>query len=87
MKILILIFGSILLFVGLISMVTPIPGGTLAIAVGGGMVICTSEAAARYVRSRRARFQRFNKAMTWIENRMGERLSAPLRSTRPDSSQ
>ena len=50
MRVIILIAGSILLLLGVISMVTPIPGGTLAIAVGGGMIICTSETAKRYIR-------------------------------------
>lgn len=87
MRVIILIAGSILLLLGVISMVTPIPGGTLAIAVGGGMIICTSETAKRYIRICRTRYQRFNSIMTWLENRLGERLSAPLRTTRPDSSQ
>ena len=68
---------------GLISMVTPIPGGTLLITVGGGMVVCSSERAANYIRRCRAKYVRLNKTMTWLENKMGEKMSAPLRGTRP----
>lgn len=85
MRILILVSGSLLLLLGLISMVTPIPGGTLLITVGAGMVICTSTTAARYIQVCRVKFSRFNGAITWLENKMGERFSMPLRRTRPDA--
>ena len=85
MRIVLVVTGSILLLIGLVSMVTPIPGGTLLITVGGGMVICASHTAARYVQVCRSKFRRFNKGVIWLENKMGERLSAPLRQTRPDS--
>ena len=86
MRIVILVTGSILLLLGLTSMVTPIPGGTLLITVGGGMVICSSNTAARYIQVCRINFNRFNKGMTWLENKMGDSLCAPLRRTRPDAS-
>ena len=84
MRIVILVAGSILLFLGLISMVTPIPGGTFIITLGGGMIICSSHSVARYIRGRRVKFSRFHQGMSWLENKMGERLGAPLRLTRPD---
>jgi len=83
MRYIVLSVGALLLLIGLVSMVTPIPGGTLLIATGGGMIICASETAARWVQACRRRFNRFNSVMTWIENKMGERISAPLRRTRP----
>ena len=85
MRIVILVTGSILLLLGLVSMVTPIPGGTLLITVGVGMVICSSTTAARYIQVCRIKFDRFNRGMSWLENKMGDRLSAPLRRTRPDA--
>jgi len=66
-------------------MATPIPGGTLMITVGVGMIICSSIAAARYIQGRRIKFDRFNRGMSWLENKMGDRLSAPLKRTRPDA--
>ena len=83
MRIVILVTGTILLLIGLISMVTPIPGGTLLITVGGGMVICSSNTAAKYIQTCRAKFNRLDRSMAWLENKMGERLSSPLRRTRP----
>ena len=84
MRILVLITGTILLLFGLISMVTPIPGGTLLIALGAGMIICSSETAAKTIQSWRGKFNRLDKTITWLEDKIGERLSAPLRRTRPD---
>lgn len=85
MRIVLLIVGAMLLLLGLISMVTPIPGGTLLITFGAGMIICSSATAANYVRVCRVKFSRFNKGMTWLEDKMGEKLSAPLRRTRPEA--
>lgn len=87
MRILVLIAGSILLALGILSMVTPIPGGTFAIAIGAGMVICTSETAAGYLQACRAKYGRFNRLIMWMETKMGERFSAPLRGTRPAADQ
>jgi len=84
-RIFILVTGSILLFLGVLSMVTPIPGGTLFIAIGAGMVICSSSTAARYIQSCRTKFNRFNTAVTWLENKIGDNLSEPLRRTRPET--
>ena len=85
MRIVILTTGTVLLVLGLISMVTPIPGGTLLITVGVGMVICSSDTATRYIRNCRTKYARLDKSMSWLENKMGERLSAPLKRTRPDA--
>ena len=62
---------------------TPIPGGTLAMTVGVGLIICASERATGFIRKSREKFLRLNKVMTWMENKMGLRLSGPLRRTRP----
>ena len=85
MRIIVLVAGSILLLFGMISMVTPIPGGTLLITVGAGMIICSSETAARYIQACRTKSNRVDKIISWLENKIGERLSAPLRRTRPNN--
>jgi len=72
-----------MLLLGLVSMVTPIPGGVLLITIGGGMVICNSERAENYMRIKRQNFTRLDSAMNWMEKKMGNRLSGPLRRTRP----
>ncbi|MGI9205397.1 MAG: hypothetical protein ACR2Q3_15380 [Woeseiaceae bacterium] len=83
MRIVLLVIGSALLLVGLISMVTPIPGSTFLIATGTGLLICTSKRVTSWIRQTRTGSTRFNRSVTWIENKMGDKLSGPLRQTRP----
>ena len=80
-----MIAGSFLLLLGMISLVTPLPGSSLFIATGGGMMIRTSKTFERFICRWRIRFPRFNKGMTWLEDRMGDRMGATLRHTRPDN--
>ena len=86
MRKVLLITGFILITIGAISMITPIPGSTFLIATGSGLVICTSKRAERWIKKMRGTHVRFNNTLTWLENKMGEKLSAPLRSTRPTDS-
>ncbi len=83
MRITLIILGAILILIGVISMVTPIPGSTFFIATGSGLLICTSERAANWIRNARTNNVRLNKSVTWMENKMGDRLSGPMRRTRP----
>ncbi len=83
MRIVLILAGFLLLLVGLISMVTPIPGSTFFIASGSALLICTSQRVANWVQRARTRHTRFNKTVIWLENKMGERLGAPMRRTRP----
>lgn len=85
MRLIFLTLAIIMLLAGLISMVTPLPGGTLLIAGGCALLICTSKRAARWIKVIRANKVWVNKPMTWMENKMGARLSGPMRLTRPDT--
>lgn len=77
--------GSLLLIIGLLSMFTPIPGVTLLIAVACTLLICSSARMARMLRRGRARFGWLHSGLSWIEEKISPRLTAPLRSTRPDN--
>lgn len=66
-------------------MFTPFPGGTLLIAAGCALLICTSETAATKIKNIRSHKKWVNGPMTWLENKMGERMSGPMRRTRPDA--
>ena len=77
--------GILLLLVGVVSLFSPLPGSAFFLASGGGMVICSSKRAERMVRKGRTRYPKFNKALTWIEEKMGTKISAPLRLTRPEN--
>jgi len=67
----------------LIFVLTPMPGGALLFATSLVLLICTSEWAANRLLVLRARFNALNKSMSWLEDKMGERLGGVLRSTRP----
>ncbi len=82
-KIVVQIIATILLVVGIISMPTPIPGGTLLITASLTALICTSTRVARFIGFLRARIKLLNSGMTWLEEHMGERFRHALRLTRP----
>lgn len=82
------IVSFILLLAGLISMVTPIPGGTLLIAFSLATLVCSSPLAQRCLRAFRARFGWLNKTIYWVENKVGTKvqfISSALKATRPEN--
>jgi hypothetical protein len=87
-KLFLTIIASILLLMGLISMVTPIPGGTFMIAGSITILICSSPTVQSWIKSCRARANWFNKMFTWLETKIGSRIhfvGDALQRTRPDS--
>ena len=83
MQLLLIIISYILIFLGAISLISPIPGAVLLMAVGLSLLICTSTVAANCIRFTRGKYFRLNKVMSWLENRSGERMGSILRQTRP----
>ncbi len=78
-----IIVGSLLLLVGTISMVTPIPGGTLMLASGSVLLICSSPWFRRCLQILRQKLNWFNRLVTWMEGRMPEKISSILKLTQP----
>lgn len=83
MQFLVKIFAMILVPVGLVALMLPIPGAFLVLALGITMLIATSEKSRKHIRALRARYTRFNRSMEWLEDRTGERVGAILRQTQP----
>lgn len=75
--------GVLLLLLGTISMVSPIPGGTLMLATGTVLLICASPWFRRCLQFIRSRFKLFNRIMSWMENKMNTRISNILKLTQP----
>ena len=76
----------IVIFFGLISMVTPIPGGTILIASGLTALICSSPTARRGLMRIRANVEWFNKLFFWLEKKEGGKvkfIGVALSKTRP----
>ncbi len=83
-RLLMLTLGTFILLIGLLVMVlTPIPGGGIIVTLGLTILICSSKWATICIRGLRSRFNSFNKGMTWLEERMGERAGKALVLTRP----
>lgn len=85
MRTILFLVAIILLVLGVISWLTPIPGGTIALATGLALLICTSERTARFIAGCRTRFPRFNAVICFIENKVPAKLSEPLMRTRPNA--
>ncbi len=64
---------------------TPLPGGTVALAIGLSILVCTSLPFALFIQACRRRFAAFNKGLKWVEDKMGERWAGGLMYTRPDA--
>ena len=87
MKVILSGLAILLLVLGLFSMISPIPGGPSFIAADCALLICTSERAARSIQAARTSKSWINKPMAWVEEKIGERLSGPMRRTRPTSNE
>lgn len=80
------IVASLVFLFGLVSMVTPIPGGTFLIAGSLTALICSSPLARRCLQVMRTKINWFNKSVFWIEAKVGNRIGIvgrALKQTRP----
>jgi hypothetical protein len=81
------IFASLALLLGLVSMVTPFPGATIMIAGGLTTLICTSPRARFCIRYMRTRLNWFNKTIFWLQTKVGTKISNignALKQTQPN---
>ncbi len=83
MRLIMMLLAILLLALGIISWVTPIPGGTLMLALGLTLLICSSESAAKFLKNYRRKFPKLNKVMSWIEGKTPKILSEAIQRTRP----
>lgn len=80
------IIASLVLLFGLVSIVTPIPGGTFLIAGSLTALICSSPLARRCIQVMRTKMNWLNKGILWVEAKVGDRIGIvgrALRQTRP----
>jgi len=64
----------VILLIGVLSMVTPIPGGIFMIAISISTLICSNARAQRIMKQLRTRYSRFNKMVFWLEKKVGGRV-------------
>ncbi|MBE1299071.1 MAG: hypothetical protein GJ680_04075 [Alteromonadaceae bacterium] len=85
LNLLLTLLASTTLLVGSLSMLTPIPGGTIVIAVSLTVLIYTSPTARWLLRKIRSNFH-VNNLFAWIELKVGQRfpvIGDALARTRP----
>lgn len=75
MKTMISVLALVCILVGLVSMITPIPGGIVLVAVGLTMLICINPSAQYCLMWIRSRVSWVNKLMYWLEAKVGNRIS------------
>jgi len=86
LNLLVTVIASLLLLLGIVSMVTPIPGGTVIIAGSLTALICSSPTARSCLRFMRTRMNWFDKVFFWLEDKVGTRITVignALRMTHP----
>ena len=69
----------------ILSFFLPIPTGLLRLAAGLSILICSSLPFALFVQACRRRFGWLNNLITWIENKLGEKITRGIRFTRPEN--
>lgn len=87
-NLLVTLISLFILIIGVISMVTPIPGGTFMIAISISTLICSNARAQRIMRQLRTKYNAFNKVIFWLEKKVGGRvkfIGIALEKTRPQT--
>ena len=69
----------------LLSYFVPIPFGTIRVALGLSILVCASLPFALFVQGCRRKFSWLNRAMMWMEDKLGERWAGNLMVTRPEN--
>ena len=82
MKLIHMSISYLLIALGALLLVSPFPGTLLLLFAGFSLLIGSSTVAAGHIRSQRSKSLKLNYAMSWVENRMGKRMSRTLRKTR-----
>ena len=73
-----IVAGIVLLLLGSV-----LPGGSFLLAMGTMLLICASPWFRQCLQWLRTRYTRINKMMTWLENKMGDRIGSVLKLTKP----
>ena len=85
-KIVAVLIAYIVLVLGVMAMATPLPGATLILATGLMLVTFFSPRGKRGLRFLRARWPQLDRAVSWIETNIGNRIKfigIILSETRP----
>ena len=62
----------------ILSFFIPVPTGLLRVAIGLSILVCSSLPFALLMQTVRRKFEWFNNLITWIENKLGEKMTLSL---------
>ncbi len=82
-RILVATLAIVLIVVGLVTTISPIPFGFALVVLGIGMLVGVSETARRKVREWRLRLPWFNRGLKEVQQAMPEPVAESLESTEP----
>jgi len=68
----------------ILSFLTPIPGGTVFLGIGLSILVCTSEPFALFLHWLRKKYGSVDRALQWVETKLGPDRAAGLMNTRPE---
>ncbi|MCT4654808.1 MAG: hypothetical protein N4A65_03240 [Cohaesibacter sp.] len=80
---LIMSVAIIMFVIGLASVWTPVPAGAILMAFATFLFIANSRSGRRFVRSVREKVSLIDRQMIWLENRVSNKVTRVLRTTRP----
>ena len=79
------VFWKIIAVLLVLSSFIPIPFGLLRLALGLPILGCASLPFALFIQGCRRRFSWLNRSLMWMENKLGEKWTGNLMSTRPEN--
>ena len=79
------IFLQILGILLILFFFSPFPGGTLTFTIGLTLLVCSNLTIALFVQRCRTKWEKLDKGLRWIENKMGDKIAGGLKFTRPEN--
>lgn len=89
-RLIISIIAVLVLLVGIVLVVSPIPIGAILIAVSLSALIYVNTSVQNAIKKLRKNYQPFNEKIYWLENKIGDKvkfISQSLIKTRPEYSE
>ena len=83
MRILVWSTASVLIALGFLTVLLPLPTGVPLLALGVVLILATSRAAVRWLRGHRRARARLDRAFIWIEDKSPRLFARVIRRTRP----
>lgn len=74
-RLIVSIFAMVLLIIGVVALISPIPIGVIIIAISLSILVCVSDTAKRVLKKVRTRYHKINLRLHKLEARLEKRFS------------